>query len=104
MSIDEYLEWASDNPTYPFYYDTKSISDFDIVGVTEDLPRTMQLLKVMYDTNSGGGDYNKNTVKEVGKPYETSYSRSAFKAKNVIEYDMYYQGIDKFNKLCSTYL
>lgn len=104
MSLEDYLEWASENPTYPFYYDTKSISDFDIVGVTEDLPRTIQLLKVMYDTNSGGGDYNKNTIKEVGKPYETSYSRSAFKAKNIIEYDMYYQGRDKFNKLCSTYL
>lgn len=104
MSVEDYLEWASENPTYPFYYDTKSISDFEIVGITEDLYSTIKLLKIIYNTNSGGGYYNKNTLKELGKPYETSYSRSLFKLKNAIEYDIYYEGKNKFNKLCLTYL
>lgn len=100
MSVEDYLEWSVDNPTYPIYYDTLTPKDFDIVGITEDIPRTIKLLKCMYDVDAGMGDYNKNDDKRVNNPYETKFSRSVFESINYVEYDIYNEAIDKFNSLC----
>lgn len=104
MCIEEYLEWSAYNPTYPYYYDEKTPKDFDIVGITEDMDKTIKLLEKMYDTKSGGGDYNKNNTKSVGKLYENKYSREVFKIKNKIEYDIYEEAKEKFYQLSKEYL
>lgn len=100
MSVEDYLEWSIDNSTYPIYYDTLTPKDFDIVGITEDIPRTIKLLRHMHDINAGMGDYNKNDNKNVNDPYQTKFPRSVFKSRNSIEYDLYHESIDKFNSLC----
>jgi hypothetical protein len=99
MSVEDYLEWTIDNPTYPIYYDTLTPKDFDIVGVTEDIPKTIELLKLIYNVDAGMGDYNKNDTKKINKPYDTKFSRSEFEYKNSIEYKMYYEGLEKFQEL-----
>lgn len=104
MSVDDYLEWSAENPTYPHYYDTKTPKDFDLVGITEDMATTIKLLKVVYQTNSGGGDFNSNTLKDIGKPYDNIYSRSEFQLKNEIEYEIYNEAKQRFNKLVKEYL
>lgn len=104
MSINDYLEWSAENPTYPHYYDTKTPKDFDIVGITEDMENTIRLLKIIYKTNSGGGDFNKNAFKNVGKPYDNLYSRYSFELKNTIEYDIYKEAKEKFHKFLKKYL
>jgi hypothetical protein len=104
MSVEDYLEWCVENPTYPFYFDTKNPKDFDIVGSTEDMTMTTDLLKKMYDVTSGNGDKNENIGKKIKEPYITNYSRKDFENKSIIEYELYYQGINKFNQLCREYL
>jgi hypothetical protein len=46
----------------------------------------------------------KNDKKDVGKKYETRYPRSQFKKNNIIDYELYYEGLDRFNSLCKQYL
>lgn len=99
MSIEDYLEWTIDNPTYPFYYDTLEPKDFSLVGIIEDMPKTISLLKSMYGVNAGDGDFNSNPDREVGEPYTTDFSRSDFKSRNSIEYGMYLQGVEKLKKM-----
>jgi hypothetical protein len=96
MSVEDYLEWSTENPTYPQFYDTKTPKDFDLVGITENISQTRLLLKNRYGIESGDGTSNNNPNKKIGNPYRTKYLRSNFKRKNPIEYDLYYEGMDKF--------
>ena len=104
MTVEDYLEWSINDPTYPIYYDTKTPEDFDIVGITEYIPQTIQLLKNMYGIEAGNGDFNNNKTKIVGKPYETKFSRLEYERKNVIEYQYYKEAINKFNQLCQIFI
>jgi hypothetical protein len=97
MTVEDYLDWSTGYPTYPQFYDTKTPKDFDLVGVTEDIEKTKRLLSERYGINSGSGLSNRNPSKKIGEPYKTKYLRSDFKRKNSIEYDLYYEGLDKFH-------
>jgi len=57
----------------------------------------MMLLRAM-------GTKNENIGKKIKEPYITNYSRKDFENKSIIEYELYYQGINKFNQLCREYL
>lgn len=102
MSVEDYLEWTIDNPTYPFYYDTLEPKDFSLVGILEDMPKSISLLKSMYGINAGDGDFNRNSDKPVGEPYITNFSRSDFKSRNDIEYMMYQQGLERFQEISNS--
>jgi hypothetical protein len=104
MSVEDYLEWSSHNPTYPFYFDVRSPKQFDAVGVTEEIDKTKMLLMSMYGMSSGKGEYNKNEKKSLGDPYHTKYPRSLFKKNNPSEYELYFEGKKKFEELCESYL
>lgn len=104
MSLEDYLEDYNNFQTYPFYYDTMLPKDFDLIGITENMRKTVALLKSAYNIKCGDGDINPNLIKRYGPDYETSYSRSDFKSKNEIEYEIYDQSLIKFNSLCSKYL
>jgi hypothetical protein len=95
MSVEDYLEWTIDNPTYPFYYDTLEPKDFDLVGILEDMPKTISLLKSMSGIDAGDGTFNANPDRPVGEPYVTDFSRSDFESRNSIEYGLYLQGVEK---------
>jgi len=101
MSVEDYLIWTTDNPTYPRFYDTKTPTDLARVGKTEEIEKTIFLLKKIYDVDAGTGKSNQNIKKDVGRPYETKYSRLDFEKNNRIEYELYQQGVDKFNKILS---
>jgi hypothetical protein len=101
LNIEEYLEWYHEDPTYPWYYDIKTPKDFDIVGLTEDIPGTISLLKNIYDIDVSYGDANDNPLKKVNKPYKTKYSRRKFKKHNDVEYNLYYEGKEKYHKILS---
>jgi hypothetical protein len=100
MTVEDYLEWTTMNPTYPIFYDTKTPKDFELVGLTENIDKTIYLLKELYGIDSGNGSNNENSMKKIGKPYDTKYSRSEFETKNAIEHEMYYEGVNRFNETC----
>ncbi len=101
MTVEDYLDWTTQNPTYPFFYDTKTPKDFDLVGQTEKMDEIIYLLKRVYNVDAGNGNSNKNVKKDIGKPYETKYSKLDFEKNNKVEYDMYQEGVDRFNKVLS---
>jgi hypothetical protein len=105
MSVEDYLEWCVDNPTYPVYLDTKKPKDLELVGITEHMDQTVDLLRIMYGIKEAGeGVYNDNKTKPVGMPYSTKYPRGEYQKTNAIEYELYYEGKEKFAELCSKYL
>lgn len=104
FTVEDYLEWSTDHLTYPSYYDSATPKDFDIVGVTESMSQSIELLNKMYGMSAGGGDNNENADKEIGRPYVTNYPRAEFEKKNPIEYEMYYEGKKKFAELSKIYL
>lgn len=100
MSIEDYLEYVGDCPIYPRFFDTKTPKDFDCVGITSEMDKTINLLKSMYDVNMSCSNFNKNESKEVKDLYKTGFSRSVFESNNPLEYKMYYEGLKKFQELC----
>ena len=104
MTVEDYLEWSTKNPTYEFYYDKKTPSEFEVVGLTEKIEKTKELLKIIYGMSSGNGNYNNNQNKNIGQQYETKYSRKCFEKKNYIDYELYVQGKENFQKLVEKHL
>lgn len=99
FTIEEYLEWYCENPSYPYYYDEKTPKEFDAVGITEDIPGTIMLLKNLYNIDIFQGHSNDNPNKIINQPYTTKYSRDAFQQQNNIEYNIYYEGKEKYYEL-----
>lgn len=104
MTVEDYIEWSIDNPTYQVYYDTRTPKDFEVVGVTEKMSETVELLKNMHEVLSGSGSFNENKKKAINNPYKTKYSKKEFKKKASIEYDLYNEGLDRFNTLSEKWL
>jgi hypothetical protein len=98
-SVSEYLEYIEKNPIYPYYYDVLTPKNFDCVGLTEEMDTTIKILYNMYEIEAGNGSFNKNKKKDVGKKYNFKYSRNNFLNKNKKDYEIYYEGIEKFNLL-----
>jgi hypothetical protein len=104
ISLEDYLEFISNNPIYPFYYDVRTPKDFDCVGVTEEMETTISLLKSMFGVVCGKGDYNKNSQKNVEERYTNYYSREKFEKENVRDYELYFEGKERFKELCENFL
>lgn len=100
MSIEDYLEYLGDCPIYPRFFDTKTPKDFDFVGITSEMNKTLDLVKNMYGFKLGSPHFNKNDNKKVEDSYETGFSRSTFESNNPLEYELYYEGLKKFQELC----
>jgi hypothetical protein len=103
ISLEDYLEFISHNPIYPFYYDVRTPKSFHCVGVTEEMEKTIYLLEKMFGVICGKGNYNKNLQKNVKSRYISNYSRDKFKKENNKDYEMYYEGVEKFNSLWEKY-
>lgn len=99
LTIEEYLEWYQEDPMYYRFYDIKTPKDFDIVGLTEDIPLTIKLLDKLYDIEISHGDTNNNPNKVVNQPYKTGYSRNLFEQNNSSDYSLYYEGKERYHEL-----
>jgi hypothetical protein len=104
LSIEEYLEKKIKNSIYPFYYDVKTPKDFDCVGVTEEMDKTVSLIYSMFDISSGNGEKNNNIDKKINQRYETEYPRDFFQKENSKDYELYFEGKEKFIELCKNFL
>ena len=100
FSIDEYLEQRSYNCVYSYYYDFKKPKDFDCVGITEEMDKTIRLAEKILNINLGDGPNHENKNKKINQKYNFDYSRKDFEKNNQIDYELYYQGKEKFKKLC----
>jgi len=99
MSVDDYLEWSVDNPTYPVYFD--DIDSFDAVGITENMSATIDLLNSLWGIKIEGGNTNDNKDKSVGTPYHSLFPRQKF-YDNSPDYEIYIKGKERFDNDIST--
>jgi uncharacterized ubiquitin-like protein YukD len=102
LSLEDFLDQREKNCVYSFYYDTKEPKDFDCVGMTEEIDKTIVLAKKMFNVVLGNGRRNGGRNAKQ-KHYETSYPRKNFEKNNLKDYELYYQGKEKFAELCSEY-
>jgi hypothetical protein len=103
-SINDYLENMRPNATFTHYYDELDIKNFDCVGFTNSLGKTSVILNKMFNLNIGPHVKNVNPRKELGEFYNFKFSRRQFKKLNEQEYKIFYDGLQKFESLCKTYV
>lgn len=103
MNIDDYLENFfnqnfDDSSVYSYYFDSKNINDFDFVGQTEEMTKTISLIKTAYGIEVPNIYKNRNPDRP--KEYNFKYSRFDFMKKHSIDYEIYGDGVKRFNELC----
>lgn len=103
--INYYLENLIPNSNYGHYFDALNPSDFDCVGYSNDLGKTVDLLRKVFNLQKvGPTNYNTNPDRFVGEPYSFDFTKKDFMKKNELEYELYYDALNKFNNLCKKYL
>jgi hypothetical protein len=89
---------------YEKYYDGLSLKDFSFVGMTNSMDINRLLLKKMFNFNFSQTPINTNPEKNFLTKYDSVFKKKEFISKNSTEYDLYFQGIKRFNQLCSKHL
>lgn len=104
-SVEEFLENMCHNTTYTHYYDELDIKDFDCVGFTNSIGKTSLLVNKIFNINTQPlVNANVNPTKIKGDFYNFKFSRRQFKKLNEQEYKIFYDGLQKFESLCKTYV
>ena len=103
VDVNTFLEKTVPNHRYAYYFDTKSIEDFDYVGYTYDMKASVELANKMFDMNIYYRAVNTNPSHTLGNEYNLGYSRQAFKERHSKDYDIYNAGVERFLYLCQTY-
>lgn len=104
ISINEFLENMMHNQTYVHYYDDLNIKDFDCIGLSNDIKKTKKLFEKIFNVKIDTHVTNNNINKKLNEPYNFKFNRTDFKKLNEQEYEIFYEGIKKFNNLCNKYL
>lgn len=103
LSVDEFLQYLPSNSMYAHYYDKLSPKEFDCVGFSEDMESSVKLLKHITGIEIVSFTNNINPIKPIGEPYKLNYSREKFMRDNEFEYQLYFEGVERFNELCKKY-
>lgn len=107
ISIDEYLEnfekfnsYGSPS-VYSKYFDSVKIQDFDFVGHTSDMRKSILLANSMFNITIKNKYINLNPSNVFGRPYNFKYSKEMFKKHCIEDYEIYNLGLEKFTNLCN---
>lgn len=90
--------------SYSIYYDSMTPKDFSFIGVTSQMPKNRIILHTMFNFRFYRMPYNVNPLKKFDQPYKTTFYKKEFEKIYKQDYDLYYEGVDKFNQLCKKYL
>jgi hypothetical protein len=111
-NIDFSLEDFLSNPNhrnkwginYEKYYEESLLKDFSFVGITNHMNVNRMLLKKMFDFNFSEIPINTNPKKNFSVKYDSVFKKKEFMKIYSNEYDLYFEGIDRFNQLCRKHL
>ena len=101
LPIEEFLAHTPANQLYSHYYDTLTPRDFTIVGHTVEYSRTRELFARMTKRSLPNATLNVNPDHKAGEAYDFAYSRKDFAKRFDNDYQLYYEGLDRFKRLCS---
>jgi hypothetical protein len=102
LSDSDHRDWSK--ISYSFFYDRLTPKDFSFVGVTNHMEKNRIILKKIFQVEFSKKPINVNDIKKYGTPYKVNFYKKEFKKIHKEDYDLYYEGIDKFNQLCKKYL
>lgn len=103
LSPEKYLDQISLNRIYPYYFDKKRPGFFDVVGTMEQSHKTFKLLSAIFEVKLDFIMLNNNPQRHVYQKYSTGYSREEFMDKHDLDYEFYFEGIQRFENLCKEY-
>jgi hypothetical protein len=102
LTNEEHRLWSE--ISYFIYYDILKPSEFSFIGITEEMEKNRIILKKMFGIEFSKKPLNTNNEKIFYKKYKTTFYEKEFKKIHKDEYDLYHEGIHKFNQLCKKYL
>lgn len=99
VEINEYLDQPN-NELYSYYFEDMDIVDFDFVGNIDEMKKSFKLLNSIFNIDAPYRHINKNKTKN----NLIKYDKKIFIKNNEREYEIYYRGLEYFNKLCNYHL
>lgn len=103
--VEDYLftNWGPMSNAYEFYYEGTSPKEMDFIGNADELDMTKSLFYNMFGININTSNKpNSNPYKE-SERYEVEVPTERFMEAFPKEYELYYEGVDKFYSLCKEY-
>lgn len=102
--LENFVEMIYGKSIYSHYYNYVNINNFDLVGVTNRMDESLDLIYFIFGVKIKNLFVNINPNHQVGQPYNFGYSRKDFYKKYSQDYDIYINGIEMFNNLSQKHL
>lgn len=102
--LNEFLENCEPNQMFGYYFAPHGPEEIDFVGHTKEMDKSYDLLAATIGIIAPKRWTNINPNKKVNEDYMVNIDIDAFKKRNELDYEMYYRGLERYNKLCKEYL
>lgn len=103
-SIEEFLTECPKGQFLPYFWLPMQPNDFDFVGITEDMDRSLHVFNRMFNLNVKNTVYNNNPSKKVNEKYVLRKGiESKFRKDNALEFELYALATEKFSNLWETW-
>ena len=105
VSIEEFLIECPKGQFLNYFWLPMQPNDFDFVGITEDMDRSLHVFNKMFNLDVKNNIHNNNPSKKVNEKYVLGKGVEAkFRKENAYEFELYELAKEKFNNLCDTWL
>lgn len=103
-SLNEFLENCEPNQMFGYYFSPHGPEEIDFVGYTKEMDKSYDLLAATTGIVAPKKWTNINPNKKIDEEYMVNIDLDAFKKRNELDYEMYYRGLERYNKLCQQHL
>lgn len=104
VSIEEFLAECPKGQFLPYFWLPMQPNDFDFVGITDDMDRSLHVFNKMFDLNVKNTVINNNPSKKVNEKYVLAKGiENKFRKDNAQEFELYALAKEKFDNLYNTW-
>lgn len=105
VDLYEFLENCLPNQMFGYYYAPYGPEEIEFVGYTREMEKSYALLNKITDLDAPKEWININPNKDMNKSYRVDYpTMNKFIKRNELDYEMYFRGLERYEKLCKEYL
>lgn len=100
VSVEEFLTECPKGQFLPYFWLPLQPNDFDFVGITEDMDKSLYVFNKMFNLDVKNNVYNNNPSKKVNEKYILAKGiEEKFRKDNALEFELYELAKEKFNNL-----
>jgi hypothetical protein len=104
VTAEEFLDRSVPNLLFTYFYAPLNPLMFTCVGRAEEMERSWQLLGAVTGIQPPCVlEVNVNPEHQMGELWQTTFSETEFRQKNLLDYEMYELGLERFSQLCQQY-